>query len=160
MPSTLLAALPFTRPVNVLTLGEAILQFTLQADETQRLALADFLDVIAVERLQAQLSVGRWRKRGLLVEGHLTADLVQQCVVSLQPVPEHVEAPIRARFLPEAEVLAIEAEQSLEAYLNDPDDPPEPYDEKQLDIGALVVEFLALALDRYPRAPDAVIQQP
>jgi len=152
--------LPFSRSVRVENMGEVVMHFTLKADETQQRALARFLDVVAVDRLEAQLSVQKWKRRGILVEGNLIADVVQECVVTLEPVPEHIEAPIRARYLPEADVLALEAEQSVEAYLNDPEDPPEPYDEKLVDIGMLVIEFLALELNPYPRAPDAELQQP
>lgn len=159
MPADAPLAMPFSRPVNVENPGEAPLHFKLEADETQRRAVASLLELIALDRLVARLSVQRWRKRGIRIEGQLSADVVQQCVVSLQPVPAHIEAPIVARFLPEAEVLAAEAEQSLEAYLNDPDDPPEPFDGKWVDIGGLVVEFLSLALDPYPRAPGAALSR-
>jgi hypothetical protein len=36
------------------------------------------------------------------------------------------------------------------------EDPPEPLDSGHIDLAALAVEFLALALDPFPRKPGAV----
>lgn len=148
---------PFSAIAPVEHLGDAVLIMSIKADASQRQCVADFLDLLAVDNLMAEFTVRRWRARGVRVEGSFSADVVQQCVVSLQPVSAHLEGPIYASLLPEAEVMALEAGQDMEAYLTGTDDPPEPYDGKQVDLGGLLVEFLSLSLDAYPRAPGAAI---
>lgn len=148
---------PLSRVLNIENLGEAELHFTIEADASQRKSSADFLGLVAIDHLLAELSIRRWRKRGLKIEGRFSADVVQECVVTLLPVPAHLEAPILASFLPEAEVFALEEGVDMEAYLAATEDPPEPYDEKQIDLGALVLEFLSLALEPYPRTPGATL---
>lgn len=151
------APLPLSRLLNVEKLADAELNFILEADASQRQSSADFLGLVAIDHLMAELNVRRWRKRGLKIEGWFHADVVQQCVLTLQPVSARIEETILASFLPEAEVLALEEGVDMEAYLAATEDPPEPYDEKQIDLGALVLEFLSLALEPYPRTPGATL---
>jgi hypothetical protein len=40
------------------------------------------------------------------------------------------------------------------------EDAPEPLVGGQIDLGAIATEFLILAIDPYPRKPDAVFQPP
>ena len=42
----------------------------------------------------------------------------------------------------------------------DGEDPPDPIVDGRIDLGALAVEFLALALDPYPRKPGAEFTPP
>lgn len=152
-----LPPLPFSFIVPVENLGEAQRSYAIKADPDQRQSISEFLGLQAVSDLKAELTVRRWRSRGIKIEGRFSADVTQQCVVTLQPVPARLQGPVYASLLPEAEVMALEAGQDIETYFANMDDPPEPYDGKQVDLGALLVEFLSLSLDDYPRAPDAAI---
>jgi uncharacterized metal-binding protein YceD (DUF177 family) len=80
--------------------------------------------------------------------GTLESDVVQECVVTLEPVPQHVSVNLDLRILPPG----------TPATDDDPDSPDEiETTGNNVDLGEVVAEQLALALDPYPRAPDAAI---
>ena len=109
------------------------------------LALATRLHIPEVRALTCRWTL---RKQGAMVEaqGALEADVVQSCVVSLEPVEQHVSDRFTVRFVPEGKEKDNE----------DPDAPDElPYQGSTIDLGEAAAEQLALALDPYPRHPDA-----
>jgi uncharacterized metal-binding protein YceD (DUF177 family) len=74
--------------------------------------------------------------------------VVQECVVSLEPVAQQVAAPIDLRVLPEG----------TEPRDDDPESPDEIESEGgYVDLGEAVAEQLALALDPFPRAEGAAV---
>jgi hypothetical protein len=77
---------------------------------------------------------------------------VQSCVVTLAPVPQSIDEEIAVRFLPDDG--KEEGAKEIEVYL-DGEDPPEILDGQSIDLGALAVEYFAVAVDPYPRAPGA-----
>jgi uncharacterized metal-binding protein YceD (DUF177 family) len=110
-------------------------------------ALARRFGILAIASLEAELALRPDGDGAIRAEGRLSAEVTQACVVSLEPVAQQVSAPVSLRFLPPGAA---------------PDDDPESPDEIEtdgdvLDLGEAVAEQLALALDPYPRRPDAVL---
>lgn len=131
--------------------GEAATTFEISPTPAEREALARRFGLISLDALAARgrLEVFARGRRARLT-ATLQADVVQACVVTLAPVPAHVEETFsvdydRAAASPEGEVLV------------DPDaaDPPDPLPEAGVDVGEAVAEHFGLALDPYPRAPGA-----
>ncbi|WP_245413383.1 YceD family protein [Mangrovicella endophytica] len=125
-----------------------------KADERERKALAEQLNIPAVERLKATLRVAPWRGDGVKVTGSLTADVVQSCVVTLEPVRQRVEEPVELVFVPERSKLArIVPPQENELFI-DPEgaDIPDVFSGDRIDLGSALAEIVALGLDPYPRA--------
>lgn len=141
---------PLSRLQNVDTLPPRGLTLDLEATENERRLLAEVLDIVAVDRLSASLTVTPWRKTGAKVVGTVVADVKQACVVTLDPVDEHIEETVEMKFLPEAEIeqIAPDTEIELATY-----DPPEPMEGRNVDLGAVMAEAMALGLDPYPRKP-------
>jgi len=82
--------------------------------------------------------------------GEVRARVVQACVVTGEPVIADVGTPFERYLVVGA---APAAESAIDV---DPDERDVDYlDEPVVDVGAIAVEELALALDPYPRAPDA-----
>ena len=77
---------------------------------------------------------------------------VQTCVVTLEPMDTAVEDDFQAVFAPAAMLEPDSGE--LEIGLSD-EDGPEPMEGGRIDLGELVAQHLSLALDPYPRKPDA-----
>lgn len=156
-------ALPVRVIQNVEHLGSTPVDVAIRLDQSLASELAEYLDVEALENFQAELHLRRWGAHGVAVTGEVSADIVQECVVSLAPVCSHVKEIISARFLPETE-LEMEAEApsapSGEIWV-DPaeDDPPEGFNGREIDLGAVAVEFLALGINPYPRAEGANLNQ-
>lgn len=118
---------------------------TATADECAALAVR--LHIPAVSSVRCSFTL---RARGTVVtaEGDLVAHVVQECVVSLEPVVQEVRERFVLRFVPEGRETEDDA----------PDSPDEiPYGGLKIDLGEAVAEQLALALDPYPRRPDAVL---
>lgn len=130
---------------------------SVEADETQRAAIADLLGISAVEKLSAQMKAVKFRG-GIRVEGRLKARTVQPCGVTFEPVAQEIDEPIDRVFLPDVNEVQ-HAAPGAEIFVDlDADDPPDPLDGPELDLSPLVIETLALALDPYPRAPGASLQ--
>ena len=142
------------RPVDVRSLPAKGYVERIEASEGEREALARETGTIAVPRFVATIRVLPWGDEGVRVTGSVDADVVQECVVSLEPIETAVEEGIDAVLVPEGSPLARmdEGEVMLDA---DGDDPPETFAPPIVDVGALAAEFFALGLDPYPRAPDA-----
>ena len=128
-----------------------------EADESTLKDLAKRFGIPEVVSLSGIAKVRPYRKAGLTVEGRFKAEVVQSCVVSLEPVHQTVEESFTQRYLPEhmiapdvPEMNEREVEVDLEA-----EDAPEPMTGNGVDLGEAVAERLALALDPYPRKPDA-----
>ncbi len=146
---------PFSYPVRVGHISHNPVEVRLEANEAERTALAALWDIVSVEGLSAELQIGRWKKDGVRVKGHVRARLTQSCVVTLEPVESEIDEPIEVIFVPEGSKLArIAANDSAEMIL-DPDGPdaPEVFSGDTIDVGESVAEHVALAIDPYPRKP-------
>jgi len=148
----------FSRPQRVDALPSRGKQVEISASEAERAALAERFGILAVDSLSASLRltpVGR----GPLVRlrGTLVAEVAQACVVTLDPVPGHVEASFDMTFGP----AAAEGDEDGEIDLAfDSEDPPDPIVDGAIDLGEAVAEQLSLALEPFPRAPGAEFAPP
>ncbi len=152
-------ALPLDVVFNIEKLGATPSIVKTKADAATCKALAEYLGVDAVENFHAELAVRRWRRHGAAVEGTVSADIVQQCVMTLEPVRAHVSETVFARFLPAS---MLEPDKNTdEGIVIDPlaEDPPEAFDGREINLGLLLLEYLALGIDPYPRASGAAIPE-
>ncbi|HUG60331.1 MAG TPA: DUF177 domain-containing protein [Methylomirabilota bacterium] len=141
---------PLSRPQSVDNLTSRGIEVTIEASEGERAALAEILDIIGIDSLTATFTVKPWRKEGVKVAGVVSADVVQACVVTLEPVVQHLREEVEVTFLPGAEPIDPDAEIELDL---DAPDLPEPLEGGRIDLGAIAAEHMALGLDPYPRAP-------
>lgn len=146
----------FRRLVSVAKIGDAGLVQTIVATPKELVTIASYLGLPEVKSLQADVALTRWRGKGVRVTGMFQADVVQTCVVTLDPLDAHVEAPLERRFLP---VEKFESDDEAHDVFVDPDaeDPPEPL-MHEIDLGEILVEELSLNLDPYPRKPGVAFE--
>lgn len=143
----------FSRPVRVDSLEPGTeIRREIEADESERAALAARLGLVRLEGLSAEVTLRRV-PGGVLIgaSGRLTADVVQSCVVTMVPVSGHVDEEFEEIFAPEGYAAGEDEED---------DDLPEIFDGHEIDIGEVVSQLLSLSLDPYPRAPDAAPTPP
>ena len=127
------------------------------ANEAERTAIAQAMQILSVESFVANLSVVPLRG-GLRAQGRLDARVTQASVVSFEPVAETITEEIDRIFLPapkEGKTPAAGAELFVD--LED-DDFPDHIDGPEVDLSALLLETLALALDPYPRLPNESLE--
>ncbi len=133
---------------------EAGRPFTRVATATERGAVATELGLLACRALEANYSVrpeagGRYR-----VEGRVRAVVEQACVVTLEPVEAAVDEPFEVTFCPaEAMPAAPSSEREI---LSEPE--IEPLRDGRIEVGRVVFETLAAALEPYPRRADAAFE--
>ena len=141
----------FSRPFHVARVsvdGEA---FQFEANYDERVALARRFELIALPSLKAEgRIISSDHGRRARVEGVVRAEVVQPCVVTLEPVPAVVEDSFVRTYT--SSPTDSEREEVVDL---DSDDPPELMLGGVVDIGEAVAETLGLALDPYPRAPGA-----
>ncbi|MEE2952098.1 MAG: DUF177 domain-containing protein [Pseudomonadota bacterium] len=127
-----------------------------EASETERQRLAEALDLVSVQNFRAKLTARAWQRDGVRVTGDLKAVVEQTSVVTLEPLRRTYPIKFDATYVPEGSKLARIARPDEHELHIDPegDDPPETFVGDEIDLGPLLVEYLALALDPYPRAGD------
>ena len=143
-------------PVTVDEVPETGRRLDLAADAPMREAIAKAAGLAALPRLEAGFDLMRVGTDALRVAGRVSATVVQNCVVTLEPIQREIDEPIDLVFLREAAPAAAAA--GLQAI--DADDPPEPLRDGMADLGAVATEFLLLGIDPYPRKPGAVFDAP
>lgn len=159
------AASPLLRPVRIEEIKQRGSRIALQADAAERVAIAGMLDLPSVEKLEARYLLTRNGER-VKLEGEIEASLHQNCIVTLDAFPVTLSVPLKLDFAPEVPEAPRrrsggdeDGEIDIEVRLNE-DDPPEPIVDGVIDLGAVTLEFLALALDPYPRKPGAAFTEP
>ena len=123
-------------------------------------ALARWAGVDEVSRLKADVIVRAQSKTRFVVETQFDADIVQTCVVTLQPVRTHIAQTFtRAlHLMPRVQRFADQDEAVAAAAVVD--DSPDEIDNPVYDLGAPLREELALVVDPYPRAPGVAFEPP
>jgi uncharacterized metal-binding protein YceD (DUF177 family) len=146
---------PFSYRVKVGHISHNALDVRIEADAGERAALAKLWDILGVEALSAELKLRRWKKDGVKVFGTVHAEVTQACVVTLDPVPEVIDEEFDELFAPEGSALARIPANDQGEIMIDPDGPdiPETFIGDAIDVGAVVSEIVAMALDPYPRKP-------
>lgn len=124
---------------------------TLDADAGERASVAESLDLAAVERLQADVTVTPWMD-GLQIDAEWSASITQVCSVSLDPFDSELSGAFQVRAVPPGSPTLPEIEPEVEIDLSTPD-PPDLLDDGAVDVAALVAEHLGLELSLWPRKP-------
>ena len=140
----------FSRRVELARLGALEAVHPIAAKVEEREALARRFGLLSLDRLKAEIRLQRLARGIVRLSGRLGADVVQACVVSLEPVASVLELDFT--------VLYGSAEPSKTVMVDLETDDAEPFDGDAIDIGEAVVQQLALALDPYPRAPGASLE--
>ncbi len=152
----------FSRPFSVDKLRDKPSHESLEANEAERLALIERLQIVSLEKLEAELDIQR-SKIGEVVQvtGKLSARVVQTCVVTLENFSSDIEEEISA-FFGEAPAPVRKDKKGEEDNLPLEDEhAPDPINDRgEIDLGELVTQHLSLALDPYPRKPGAEFKPP
>jgi uncharacterized metal-binding protein YceD (DUF177 family) len=120
--------------------------------------IAAWAGLDALDSLKADIRVVRAGEDFYTYEGRLTADVTQSCVVSLEPVPSHIEREFSRRY----QVIRRRRGQPEpeEGVIGEGENEVEVVTHPVVDLAAPLLEELSLAIDPYPRAPGAVFSAP
>jgi len=153
----------FSRPVRIDHIDKGGYKDTISANEDECTRLAKRFDLVAVKSLSANVYI-KPKGDGLTyhVKGDLTANIIQQSVVSEQEVSRDITSNIDAYYADKAKVASfldaknrkdMENDEQEREVLNE-SDAPEPIHNGEIDLGEMTAQFLGLALDDYPRAEN------
>jgi uncharacterized metal-binding protein YceD (DUF177 family) len=140
----------FSRPVRLDTIGAQPRMLALEADPAERSALAARFGLPAVEALAADLQLAAV-EGGIRLWGPMRASVTQACVATGAPVPAEIADGVDILFRPAPDPDRPDEEIELEESELD----VMFHDGAVIDAGEAVAQSLLLALDPYPRAPEA-----
>lgn len=138
-------------------LSQAGANVTIRADKDELRRLAAWAGVDRVKALSAAVTLKKLSQTRFTFEADLDADIVQSCVVTLEPVETHLARRIvrKLHLAPNARPAAGE----LTLAAGD-DDVPETISSLDYDLAAPLLEELVLAIDPYPRKEGAAFAAP
>jgi len=147
----------FSRPIRTDQLNGRR-EFDIEAQDEERQRLAARMNVSCIDWLRAHIALAPWKGRvsgasvtGVIVTGHLEAQIIQPCSVTLDPVIERIEEDIKYKYINELNKIP-ELKSKDEVILDfEQEEPPENLIGGQVDVGEIVAEALALAINPYPR---------
>jgi hypothetical protein len=138
-----------------LSLAGSVVTVRAAGDELAR--LAEWAGVETVRAFAGTVDLRRVSQTRFNLEADLEADIVQRCVVTLEPVETRIARHIARELLLAPNARPAEGELTLAA---GDDDVPETIASLDYDIVAPLLEELVLAIDPYPRKPGAAFDPP
>lgn len=130
----------------------------ISAADHELAVLAGRFGLVAVDFLAATITLKRDETDHLVhLRGNITADVVQSCVITLEPVANHIEGAVDVAYSVEEGGAWAVRDMAPHADIEPgEDDLPEVLEGDEIDIGEVVAEHLGLHLDPYPRRPGVV----
>ena len=146
--------------VDVQSLPASGFQIGLSPEEKELSALATLAGVSQITGLDSELTLRRWRRYGVQVEGKSTGEIEQPCRLTLEPVVQHLDEEFQVRLVPENSRLArIDTDGDGELLLDpEGDDLPDTFTGNRIDLWPIVIEQLVLSIDPFPQLPGAVLE--
>ena len=133
-------------PIDQIRDGDRI---DLVADSGECAAIAERLDLLSLDRLEAHAVLSR-EGHQVRARGRLKASLEQACVATGEPVPEHVDEAFDLIFVP-----APGGTDEEEVELESSDLDTIFHDGAAIELGREIADTLALSIDPYPRSAEA-----
>ena len=154
--------LPLSHSYNLARLGNAGDRVEFAADDDQRAAIASWSDVVAVDRLEVRVEIRKLSASRFGLNFHLTADVSQACVVTLEPVKSHLEHKFDRELHFVGGSIRHKAPESGPELVLDVglEEGPEEIHSLHYDLAVPVLEEYNLALEPYPRCPGVEFAPP
>jgi uncharacterized metal-binding protein YceD (DUF177 family) len=148
---------PLTHAYNLARLGNTGDTVRLDTDEGQRAAIAVLAEALSVSRFSVQVELKKASPSRFLLDYRVGAEIVQACVVTLEPVVSQVERVFTRELYfagpgqrgPKAPELDMPAQDIF----MDEGEEPEEIESLHYDLAGPALEEFLLALDPYPRCP-------
>ena len=138
------------RPVciSIVEIGSKGWERKLQWDSISRRRLADFLNLVELTELVANVKVLKSSKdaNAFILSGEFKASFVQECVICMGAISGSLEEDVGAKFVPVGFQVNRE-----DIFTHLDEDHPEIYSDGMLEVGKLVQDQLSLSLAPYPK---------
>jgi hypothetical protein len=150
---------PWRVPIAVLQIPETGLHREFEADLMERRAMAEIAGLRGIASARASFDMTLKSGGRVHVTGQVVARIGQTCVVTLDPIENEIDELVDLIFAPPEQIrdLSNLVEEGAESEIEIAD-PPEPIINGVIDLGRIATDALFLAVDPYPRKPDAVFE--
>ncbi|HVW72530.1 MAG TPA: DUF177 domain-containing protein [Rhizomicrobium sp.] len=147
--------LPLTHSYNLARLGNAGDAVTITADADQRAAIARWAGIVALGSLEAKIAISKLGASRFALAYRLTADVVQACVVTLEPVESRMNHSFtrELHFIGPVRHKPVEDDSGPELILDSEEEGPEEIESLHYDLAGPLLEEFVLSLEPYPRRP-------
>ncbi|MFV0430854.1 MAG: YceD family protein [Alphaproteobacteria bacterium] len=116
--------------------------------------IAQWLNIVAIKDLKVRLQLQRVDTKNALLDGKITAKLVQSCIISLEDIPENLHFSFERNFTDKLETPNSTHEEDWENL----DSEQELWDGKTIDIAQVILEELALNMNSYPKKEGVTLE--
>ncbi len=142
--------------LNTSKISRTAVNSSLEADPASLSVFAKALDVDEVLAATAEIEASAWHSGGVALIGEVNADVVQSCAVTLEPIQTKVSQEFRRNFVPEGHLLAQIPDIVDGEIILDPkeDETPDVYSSNRINLWAVVIEELVLAIDPFIRRDE------
>jgi hypothetical protein len=148
---------PLSRIYNMGRLGHTGDEVVLDADETERAALAEAAEILSVPKFSARIVLKKLSPTRFSLHYDLAAEIVQACVVTLEPLV----ARITRDFVRELHHTPNLNRVTKEVIITPGDDElPDEIESLHYDLADPLLEEFLLAIDPYPRVPGVEFAPP
>ena len=151
---------PFQELYDLGDLGRGTAEMRVHASGDELARIAEWAGILAVDSFTAEITLRKHAANSFSLDADLSADVVQECVVTLEPVRGHIARRVhRELHLSQALRHRSDTSVALSQHAGE-DDVPEEIDSLEYDLAAPLLEEFSLALDPYPRAPGVEFAAP
>ncbi|RIA56347.1 YceD family protein [Dichotomicrobium thermohalophilum] len=129
----------------------------IEASADERAALAQRLDLAALDKLVFSYKVTPTRRGRFRLTGHWHAEATQTCGVTLEPIAREFDEDVSIEFWP-PEIWEQQVAESGEVAVEPEEEGPEMIEEGVIDPGQLLEELLSVSLPPFPRRENAELE--
>ena len=151
---------PWRVPVIVAQIPDTGLHRAFEASDATRATMADMAGLREITSARASFDLKLKSGGRVQVTGEVHARVGQTCVVTLDPIENGIDEVIDLLFAPPEQIRSLAAlvDEAAQSEDEEVPDPPEPIVNGVIDLGRLATDALFLAIDPYPRRPEAVFE--
>jgi uncharacterized metal-binding protein YceD (DUF177 family) len=151
---------PWRVPVVVAQIPETGLHRAFEASDAVRAAMADIGGLREIVSASASFDLKLKTGGRVHVTGEVHGRVGQTCVVTLDPIESAIDEVIDLMFAPPEQIRSLAAlvDEAAQSEDEEVPDPTEPIVDGVIDLGRLATDAMFLAIDPYPRKPDAVFE--
>lgn len=147
---------PLRRPIRVDAIKDGA-ESVVEVSDGERREIAALQDLPSLRSLTLDYRLRRVSGGSVRLKGRLRADYAQTCVVTLEPIDARMDMPVELDFWPLSAIRSRD-EQAGDVSGDPEAELPEPIIDGVIDLGPVIYESFATALDPYPRAEGAKVE--
>lgn len=136
----------FSRLFDLYRVGKLPIRQTIKATEPECVQLALRLGVQDIHKIEAQFTIEYFsRAEGYNVDGEIQATISQVCVLTTELITQSIVIPVKVNYrsgLTEEQLTDLDLSSDRDIF---------GFDDPHIDLGEMVVQYLSLNIDPYPK---------